>query len=99
MITRAIATNRTEVEDGATFRPYDITLGAIEPTMTFQAKITGAGMVVKIQGRLSSDLDWYDVATFTSSGMVEVPALPEMRYSIPTAGATLNFLVAGVVRR
>lgn len=88
------------MEDGAAFRPEDFSVsGMIESTVKCQAKITGAGMVVKIQGRLTSDLDWYDLATFTGSGMVEVPALPEMRYSIPTAGATLNYLAVGVSRR
>lgn len=48
---------------------------------TFQAKVTAAA-TVKLQGRLSPDADWVDIATVTASGITVVALCPLMRVNV-----------------
>lgn len=62
-----------------------------------QAKITGSA-TVKVYGRLSSDFDWKEITTFTSTDAIEVVLFPEMKADVTVyASGTVTVGVLGSI--
>lgn len=56
-----------------------------------QIKISGGTVTVKVQGRTSSDMDWYDILSTTSSTAERVSLFPQMRaITSSISGATVR---------
>ena len=65
-------------EDGAAMQTTFEVRGAFRPV---HVEITVAA-TVSIQGRAAPDLDWFELASFTATGIETVATMREMRASV-----------------